>query len=280
MNRFFRLGLRFFRSEEFPHENDVTKNVRNKPQEFIFRFMRYGRSMHSYGDSELVTGSVLAKQLGVSDMAVSKAKMSNRIDTFDDSKGRERYHPIVSAQQFRASRDRRHVTTATKGQRAAGLDDLAAQAVAYSPEFDQPRGEFGEPLPRKAPPESFDFGQAMMERKELEVSKAEKEYQLARLAKMKADAMEGRLVDKAVAFNKVYAIAAEAQEKIVSNYIVLAPKIAGTVQQLLVESGFDEKPVRLALKSLEHTVGELIRKENLNSLRTFSEGMEKQEILE
>ena len=167
--------------------------------------------MHSYGDSELVTGSVLAKQLGVSDMAVSKAKMSNRIDTFDDSKGRERYHPIVSAQQFRASRDRRHVTTATKGQRAAGLDDLAAQAVA---------------------------------------------------------------------FNKVYAIAAEAQEKIVSNYIVLAPKIAGAVQQLLVEGGFDEKPVRLALKSLEHTVGELIRKENLNSLRTFSEGMEKQEILE
>ena len=59
--------------------------------------MRYSRSFHSYSDADLISGTELSKLLGVSPMAVSKAKMSNRIDSFDDSKGRECFHRIVSA---------------------------------------------------------------------------------------------------------------------------------------------------------------------------------------
>lgn len=212
-------------------------------------------------------------------MAISKAKQSSRIDTFDDSKGREKFHSIVSAQQFRAKKDRRHVTTPTIGQKAAGMDELAVQATAHDPNFDVPRGKFGEPLPRKAPAETFDFGAELVERKDLEISRAEKEYQLSRLAKLKADAAEGKLVDKAIAFNKIYSIASSAQEKIVSNFITLAPKIIGTLTESLVAAGFEETKVRLVAKDLEHTVGEMIRKENLNSLRNFTESLDNEEVL-
>lgn len=241
--------------------------------------MRYSRSFHSYPDGERISGTELARQLGVSAMAVSKAKMSNRVDTFDDSKGRECFHKVVSAQQFRAKKDRRHVTTPTIGQRAAGMDALDAQATAHDPKFDFPKGKFGEPLPRKAPAEAFDFGAELVERKDLEISRAEKEYQLSRLAKIKADAAEGKLVDKAMAFNKIYGIASAAQEKIVSTYITLAPKIIGHLMEALIANGFDEKQVRQITKGLEHGVGEMIRKENLNALRNFTESLNNEETL-
>lgn len=241
--------------------------------------MRYSRSFHSYSDADLISGTELSKLLGVSPMAVSKAKMSNRIDSFDDSKGRECFHRIVSAQQFRAKKDRRHVTTPTIGQKAAGMDALAAQATAHDPKFDFPRGKYGEPLPNRAPTETFDFGAELVERKDLEISRAEKEYQLSRLAKLKADAVEGKLVDKTVAFNKIYGIASAAQEKIVSNYITLAPQIVGKMTEAIVAAGFDELKIRKIAKEMEHDVGEMIRKENLNSLRNFTESLDNEEVL-
>lgn len=89
--------------------------------------------MHSYGDSELVTGSVLAKQLGFSDMAVSKAKMSNirstpiRIVLGDDCAGFggdgafRKYGPRDG--RSRRGHHREHGETFFSRWRGLGLDD-------------------------------------------------------------------------------------------------------------------------------------------------------------
>lgn len=127
------------------------------------------------------------------------------------------------------------------------------------------------PRPVSAPIQGVDLGGVMQERQQLEVSKAEKEFHLARAAKFKADEMEGRLVDKQSVYLKTYQMFAIVQEKVLNMYVQLAPKICGLIQEQLGEAGVDSEKQRVAMKDAVHDVGEIIRKESIVLLKAFSE---------
>lgn len=228
--------------------------------------MNYERHQHSYVDDELITGAQLAKQLGVSGAAVSKATSKGRLDTFRNSRGEKCYHKVVSAQQFTLKKDRSKVTTPTRGQMAAGYDNIDAQATAHILGNENPQA----PKPVSAPVQGIDFGGVMQERQELEVSKAEKEFHMARLAKLKADEMEGRLVDKQTVFLKAYQMGAMIQEKVMNMYVQLAPKICGHLQELLSKADIEAEKLRIAMKDSNHEIGEIIRKESIAVLKELS----------
>jgi len=229
--------------------------------------MDYERSRHSFLDEELITGAQLADQIGVSGAAISKATKKGRLDTFRNSKGEKCYHKVVSAQQFTLKKDRSKITTPTRGQKSAGYDNIDAQAMAHVLENENPQA----PKPVSAPIQGVDLGGVMQERQQLEVSKAEKEFHLARAAKFKADEMEGRLVDKQSVYLKTYQMFAIVQEKVLNMYVQLAPKICGHVQEQLGEAGVDSEKQRVAMKDAVHDVGEIIRKESIGLLKAFSE---------
>lgn len=229
--------------------------------------MDYERSRHSFLDEELITGAQLADQIGVSGAAISKATKKGRLDTFRNSKGEKCYHKVVSAQQFTLKKDRSKITTPTRGQKSAGYDNIDAQAMAHVLENENPQA----PRPVSAPIQGVDLGGVMQERQQLEVSKAEKEFHLARAAKFKADEMEGRLVDKQSVYLKTYQMFAIVQEKVLNMYVQLAPKICGHVQEQLGEAGVDSEKQRVAMKDAVHDVGEIIRKESIVLLKAFSE---------
>lgn len=229
--------------------------------------MDYERSRHSFLDEELITGAQLADQIGVSGAAISKATKKGRLDTFRNSKGEKCYHKVVSAQQFTLKKDRSKITTPTRGQKSAGYDNIDAQAMAHVLENENPQA----PKPVSAPIQGVDLGGVMQERQQLEVSKAEKEFHLARTAKLKADEMEGRLVDKQSVYLKTYQMFAIVQERVLNMYVQLAPKICGHVQEQLGEAGVDSEKQRVAMKDAVHDVGEIIRKESIGLLKAFSE---------
>ena len=224
--------------------------------------MNYPKSKHSYPDADLCNATALRAHLGVSGAAITKATYSGRLDTYENSKGKRMYHRILSVQQFRENRDRRHVTTPTQGQRRMGFDDLTAQAVAHDAEFDMPSEAVGE---------LQDLDAAALKRGDLAVSKAEKEFQMARLAKLRADEMEGRLVDKAKVAIKVYQIGADVQEKIMTVYSWLAPEIVGYFRELMMASGMEnQKVVDLTMES-SHEIGEKIRRACLQALKDLTD---------
>lgn len=229
--------------------------------------MDYERSRHSFLDEELITGAQLADQIGVSGAAISKATKKGRLDTFRNSKGEKCYHKVVSAQQFTLKKDRSKITTPTRGQKSAGYDNIDAQAMAHVLENENPQA----PKPVSAPIQGVDLGGVMQERQQLEVSKAEKEFHLARAAKFKADEMEGRLVDKQSVYLKTYQMFAIVQEKVLNMYVQLAPKICGHIQEQLGEAGVDSEKQRVAMKDADHDVGEIIRKESIGLLKAFSD---------
>lgn len=229
--------------------------------------MDYLRHQHSYSDDELENGAMFAKQMGVSGAAVSKATAKGRIDTFRNSRGEKCYHKVVSAQQWSLKKDRSKVTTPTRGQMAAGYDNIDAQATAHILGNENPQA----PRPVSAPVQGVDLGAVMQERQELEVSKAEKEFHMARLAKLKADEMEGRLVDKQTVFVKAYQMCAMIQEKVMNMYVQLAPKINGFLQEQLSDAGIEPEKLRVAMKDSNHEIGEIIRRESIAVLKDLSD---------
>lgn len=231
--------------------------------------MFYRRSQHSYPDRELITALRLAELCGVSCAAITKAKKSGRIDSFESSKGKELFHEVLSPQQFHATRDRRHVTTATVGQKAAGFDDEMAQAVAHRPEFDNPQTKKA-PLPVSADVQTLDFGLAMQETMDLATAKSVKEANLARLAKLKADEMEGRLVPKQQCAIAVYQLGANVQDKMMTMYSRLSPEICGFFKDRCAKVGVDSDKVFQIFDESEHAIGEMIRKACLTSLKDLA----------
>lgn len=229
--------------------------------------MDYARHQHSYSDDELCSGAQFAKQMGVSGAAVSKATSKGRLDTFRNSRGEKCYHKVLSAQQWTLKKDRSKVTTPTRGQMAAGYDNMDAQAMAHVFGNENPQA----PRPVSAPIQGMDFGSVVQERQELEVSKAEKEYHMARLAKLKADEKEGSLVDKQTVFLKGYQMGAMIQEKVMNMYVQLAPKICGHLQEQLANAGIEPEKLRLAMRDSNHEIGEIIRKESIIVLKDLSE---------
>ena len=228
--------------------------------------MNYPRSKHSYPDSDLINATALRAYLDVSAPAISKATTNGRLDTYENSKGKRMYHRILSVRQFRENRDRRHVTTPTQGQKRMGFDNLTAQAVAHDSSFDIPdESLLGD---------SASLDDALVKRDGLAVAKQEKEVQLARLAKLKADELEGRLVDKAKVAIKVYQIGANVQEKIMTVYSWLAPEIVGYFRNLMVASGIENQKVIDLTADSSHEIGEKIRKACLQALKDLTDKKE------
>lgn len=228
--------------------------------------MNYPRSKHSYPDSDLINATALRAYLDVSAPAISKATTNGRLDTYENSKGKRMYHRILSVRQFRENRDRRHVTTPTQGQKRMGFDNLTAQAVAHDSSFDIPdESLLGD---------SASLEEALVKRDGLAVAKQEKEVQLARLAKLKADELEGRLVDKAKVAIKVYQIGANVQEKIMTVYSWLAPEIVGYFRNLMVSSGIENQKVIDLTADSSHEIGEKIRKACLLALKDLTDKKE------
>ncbi|OIP52568.1 MAG: hypothetical protein AUK31_03010 [Fibrobacteres bacterium CG2_30_45_31] len=235
--------------------------------------MFHRRTNHSYKDNELITGDALAVSLGVSAAAISKAKRFGRIDTFENSRGKEYYHSVISVQQFLANKDRSHVTTTTRAQKAVGMDNLAAMGVAHIAGAENP--DFtGAPQANRALVEGIDYGKILEEKQELEVSKSEKEYHLSRLARMKADEMEGRLVDKQKCFQKAYQLGAAIQDKVMTIYSRIAPEIAGEFREAMTKADLPTDKITLIMDGMEHAVGERIRKACIITLRELSEKKE------
>lgn len=238
--------------------------------------MRYKNTQHSYKDDDLVTAMELSRICGVSPPAISKAKDSNRIDSFDNSEGKERFHRSYSAKQFFKSRDRRHVTTPTRAQMRSGFDNMTAQAVAHRPEFDN-----GDDIPPvmldgDAP---FDLGDALKERIDLAQSKALKEHYQAQYAKLRTQEMEGRLVPKAQAAIAAYQLGANIQDKIMTIYSWLAPEIVGYFKEQMAKAGVSQEMILAATGDSDHYVGEKIRKACLTALKDLTEKTE-QNILD
>ena len=233
--------------------------------------MFYKHSQHAYPDCDLINGSDLSKIVGVSAVAVSKAKQSGRMDTFENSKGKECFHREVSPKQFFQKRDRRHITTPTRAQMASGFDNLTAQAVAHRKEFDV---GLGLPVPGITDSETFDLGEAMADRADLTTSKAQKEFYQARLMKLKADEMEGRLVPEQQAAIAAYQLGANIQDKIMTIYSRLAPEIVGYFKEQMTKAEIPNEIIVVITGDDDHYVGEQIRKACLAALRDLTEKTE------
>jgi len=234
--------------------------------------MFYSHTKHSYPDSDLINASALAELCGVSNAAITKAKQSGRLDTYENSDGKECFHRIRSPQQYLKTRDRRHVTIPTRGQKQVGYDNLTAQAVAYNPKFDVPSSGFGLPVPGVTDVDDpLDLASASAERADLETSKAQKEFQMARLAKLKADEMEGRLVPKQQAAIIAYQLGANIQDKVMTIYSYLAPEIVGYFKDLMTKAEIPNEKIIEIVGDADHYVGEKIRKSCLNALKDLTE---------
>lgn len=246
--------------------------------------MRYKRHQHSYDDNDLITATEFSAIIGISGAAISKKKSKGQLDTFDNSKGQECFHRVASMQQYMLTKDRRKVTTTTRAQRWAGLDNTDAQANAHVIGSELPQNLFNK-SPNRAPLETIDLGSELENRQSLEISRAEKEFHMARLSKLKADEKEGSLVDKQLVLTKTAQYGAQIQEKVMNLYVQLAPKIVGVIQEDLcgscktvVEHGeeknvplLDAGNVRIAMKDSSHKIGEMIRKECADALAFMSE---------
>jgi len=235
--------------------------------------MFYRRTQHSYKDDTLINGDSLSKLIGVSCAAISKAKRLGRIDSFEDSRGKEKYHSVVSVQQFLANKDRSHVTTPTRAQKALGMDNLAAMGSAHLAGSENPSVSSA-PQPNRSPIEGVDYGQILEEKQGLELSKGEKEFHLARLARMKADEMEGGLVDKQICFQHAYQLGISIQDKVLTIYSRLAPEIVGSFRDAMIKAEVPNEKVLIVMDGLEHSVGEKIRKACITTLRELSEKTE------
>lgn len=220
--------------------------------------MQYDRLNHSFPDSELISGVALAQLLGVSSAAVSKARLNSRIDTFLDSKGREKYHQVLSQQQFLGNRNLNKITTPTQSQKEAGLSKFDAQRMSNLV------GGSNAPAAAKPPEKELDMYAA---------SRAEREFHQARIVKLKADEAEERLVDKVQASQKVYGLASSVRDRMLSLHLKVAPIIMDSVEKALISAGIETQEARNALSigRIEGVVGEVIRKQIIDSIREIVE---------
>lgn len=213
--------------------------------------MNYPVGTHNIADADLVSATIVAHALGVTDAAVSKAKRIGRISTFENSKGKPLFHLETTKREWYANRNPSKVTTATNGQKAVGLTDFEARLSAKK-NF----GDDGSPLPDS---EVFDFGK----------ERAAREHFAAELAKIKTDEMKGMLVDKSKASQKVYELASSVKDRLLSIHLKVASAMMAPLDNALIDAGLTADVVRNALSigQVEKVIGEVVRKNVIDSLR-------------
>ena len=213
--------------------------------------MNYPVGTHNIADVDLVSATIIAHALGVTDAAVSKAKRIGRISTFENTKGKPMFHLETTKREWYANRNPSKVTTATNGQKAVGLTDFEARLSAKK-NF----GDDGSPLPDS---EVFDFGK----------ERAAREHFAAEMAKIKTDEMKGMLVDKLKASQKVYELASSVKDRLLSIHLKVASAVMAPLENALIGSGLTADVVRNALSigHVEKVIGEVVRKNVIDSLR-------------
>lgn len=213
--------------------------------------MNYPVGKHSFDDSELVSASVVAHALGVTDAAVSKAKKIGRISTFENTKGKPLFHLETAKREWYANRNPSKVTTATTGQRSVGLTDFEARLSVK-----KQIGDDGVPMTDQ---EIFDFGK----------ERATREHFAAELAKIKSEELKGNLVDKLKASQKVYELASSVKDRLLAIHLKIASSVMPSLETSLVDAGVDAAAVRNALSigHVEKVIGEIVRKNVIDSLR-------------
>lgn len=226
---------------------------------------------HGIADEALIRATELADLLGVSRAAVSQAVKSGagRIDVFLNSAGEHRFHPSVSVAQWSERRENRKVGVPTRGQRAAGLDNLGAQAVAHLP-LAAPPGVTPPPAARGG---SVPSGDQKEQGKELAMSRAEKERFSARLLELKVRKEEGSLVDAAIFYQKAYTLTKVIQDQLAGIPPQLGPSVVAAVEGGLIAAGITAEQARAATDraDLQHVVREGLRLGILRALRTLTE---------
>lgn len=213
------------------------------------------RGEHDYTDGQLSNAKILADAMGVSGAAVSKAIKAGRIkDAFEDSSGKVKYYIPLASEQFHANKDPSKVTTATKGQKAMGLSNFGARAIAQR----KPGFVEGTAVPL-SDEEIVDFAE----------SRARREKYNADLAKYRSEEQAGLLVNKELAGNKVKEIAASVKDRLLTIHLKVAIAVMAPLENALIEAGFEVDGVRAALSNskIESVIGETIRKNVVESLR-------------
>lgn len=247
--------------------------------------MRYKRTEHPYPDHELLGYRPVAALLGVSKTTIERALESGRIDQFEDSKGIPRFHQVVTPQQFHANKATNMVSTPTRGQAAAGMDGLSAQAVAHLPLTNpgaapapKSRTKQARPWglaspsgwdPTKGP---LDLTTAEKEKRELAISRAEKERFQGRLVQLKVMEKEGTLLDKSIFYQKAYTLGSSIKDKLNGLPSQTASQVVAAIEEALVGSGIPVTQAReiLAKANMEHTVREQFRLGVTRALRDLT----------
>lgn len=226
---------------------------------------------HGIADEALIRAADLARLLGVSKPAVTQAVKSGdgRLDVFLNSKGETRFHPQLSVAQWSERRVSRQVSTPTRGQRAAGLDNYGAQAVAHLP-LAAPAGAATPPPSRHG---SVPAPGGEERGKELAMSRAQKEGFAARLLEIKVRKEEGSLVDRSLFYQKAYTITKVIQDQLSGIPPQLGPAVVSAVEEGLVAAGLTPEQARAATDrgNLQHVVREGLRLGILRSLRSLTE---------
>jgi len=247
--------------------------------------MRYKRTEHPYPDHELLGYRPVAELLGVSKTTIERALASGRIDQFEDSKGIPRFHQVVTPQQFHANKVASKVSTPTRGQAAAGMDGLSAQAVAHLPLTNPGTVPAPKSRTKQARPQGpasavgwnpskgpLDLTTAEEGKRELAISRAEKERFQGRLIQLKVMEKEGTLLDKSIFYQKAYTLGSSIKDKLNGLPSQTAPQVVAAIEEVLVDSGIPVTQVRelLAKANMEHTVREQFRLGVTRALRDLT----------
>lgn len=247
--------------------------------------MRYKRTEHPYPDHELLGFRPVAELLGVSKTTIERALESGRIDQFEDSKGIPRFHQVVTAQQFHTNKVTSKVSTPTRGQTAAGMDGLTAQAVAHLPLTNPGAAPASKSRTKQAAPQGpasaagwdpskgpLDLTTPEKEKRELAMSRAEKERFQGRLVQLKVMEKEGTLLDKSIFYQKAYTLGASIKDKLNGLPSQTASQVVAAIEEALVGSGIPVTQVReiLAKANMEHTVREQFRLGVTRALRDLT----------
>lgn len=247
--------------------------------------MRYTRTEHPYPDHELLGYRPVAELLGVSKTTVERALASGRIDQFEDSKGVPRFHQVVTPQQFHANKVASKVSTPTRGQAAAGMDGLSAQAVAHLPLTNPGTAPAPKSRTKQTRPQgpasavgwdpskgALDLTTPDKEKRELAVSRAEKERFQGRLIQLKVMEKEGSLVDKQTFYQKSYTLAASIKDQLNGLPPQTAPQVVAAIEEAMAVAGIPTIQAReiLAKSNMEHIVREQIRTGITRALRDLT----------
>lgn len=238
----------------------------------------FNQGEHPYTDAELVSGAQLAELLGVSKEMVSRENRtaSGRLDQWIDSHGRVRFHPATACAQWVERRMSSKVTTPTRAQAAAGIDNDGAQATAHLGITNpgRPRPE-RRALPKTTKAEDLEGAAGELlgtEKRNLAASRASKESAAARLLEIKVRQAEGNLVDRAVVYSKAYSVGNAIKDHLAGVPPQLAPMIVAAVEEALLGAGVSPVQARELLDRarLEHVVREGMRQGILRALRELT----------